>query len=140
MRIAEIMTANPQTIRPDATLREALEVMDTHDFHHLPVVSKSGNLLGVITARDCRLALRLPDVLREYWHDHDQIDRLLVRDVMNTGVVIAEPHVPAEEAARLMLLNYASCVIILRGETLAGIVTVSDVLVAFVATVSKLTT
>ncbi|MCA9910059.1 MAG: CBS domain-containing protein [Anaerolineae bacterium] len=135
LRIADIMTRNPVTVKSGQTLRAALETMDTHDCHHLPVISPSGHLVGVITARECRLALRLPELVRDDWHHLEKIDQLRVRDIMNTNVVVAEPDTLAKEAARLMLLNYATCIAILLGETLVGIVTVSDILVAFVSSV-----
>jgi acetoin utilization protein AcuB len=132
MKVAEIMTANPVTIGPDNTLRAAMEQMAAIDCHHLPVISSQGHLIGVITARDCRLALRLPDILHEYWHDHEQADQLQVRSFMSAGPIIAEPDTPTEEAARLMVTNDVSCLPVMRGETLVGIVTISDVLIAFV--------
>ncbi|MBE0689702.1 MAG: CBS domain-containing protein [Anaerolineae bacterium] len=133
LRVADIMTRNPVTVQPGQTLRAALETMDTHDCHHLPVISPSGHLVGVVTARECRLALRIPELVRDDWHHLETIDKLTVRDIMNTNVVVAEPSTLTKEAARLMLLNYSTCIAILLGETLVGIVTVSDILVAFVS-------
>ncbi len=132
MKLADIMTHNPVTIRMDNTLREALEAMERNDCHHLPVLSAAGHLLGIITARDCRLALRLPDIVQEYWRDEDLADRLSVGAVMTVAPIIGEPETLVVEAARLLLVHYVSCLPVLRGETLVGIVTVSDVLVAFV--------
>ncbi|MCA9907147.1 MAG: CBS domain-containing protein, partial [Anaerolineae bacterium] len=116
LRVADIMTRNPVTVQSGQTLRAALETMDAHDCHHLPVLSSSGHLVGVVTARECRLALRLPELVRDDWHEHEMIDKLRVRDIMNTSVVVAEPNTFAQEAARLMLLNYATCIAILLGE------------------------
>jgi acetoin utilization protein AcuB len=130
MKISEIMTENPATIHPDAPLREALETMAQLNCHHLPVLSTDKHLIGIITARDCRLALRLPDVLREYWQDQVLVDHILVKSVMTTAPLVAEPDTTADEAVRLMLVNYVSCLPVMRGETLVGIVTTSDLLVA----------
>jgi len=62
MFVSDIMTCHPVTIRSTSTVREALEAMERVGCHHLPVLSDSKHLVGVITARDCRLALSLPDV------------------------------------------------------------------------------
>jgi len=130
MNVSDVMTNNPVTISPDATLREALETMERVGCHHLPVISANKHLTGIITARDCRLALRLPDLLREYWQDDTLADHLLVKTVMTPAPMIVEPDTSVDEAVRLMLVNYVSCLPVMRGETLVGIVTTSDLLVA----------
>ncbi|MBZ0300515.1 MAG: CBS domain-containing protein [Anaerolineae bacterium] len=130
MNVSDVMTKNPVTISPDATLREALETMGRVGCHHLPVISADKHLTGIITARDCRLALRLPDILREYWQDERLANHILVKAVMTPAPMIVEPDASADEAVRLMLVNYVSCLPVMRGETLVGIVTTSDLLLA----------
>ncbi len=132
MKVDNIMTRNPVIIRPDNTLREALETMEQSECHHLPVISSEGHLIGIITARDCRLALRLPDIVQKYWEDHDSVNHLTVGAVMTVAPIVAEADTPVPEAARLMMAHYVSCLPVMRGETLVGIITISDVLVAFV--------
>jgi CBS domain-containing protein len=131
MNVTDIMTRDPVTTTPDSTLRQALELMEEVGCHHLPVLSTANHLIGVITARDCRLALSLPDVVREYWQDDELASRLLVRSVMTAAPTVTTADSTAKEAARLMLVNYVSCLPVMKGETLVGIVTVSDILVAF---------
>jgi acetoin utilization protein AcuB len=131
MYVSDIMTRNPVTILSSSTLREALETMDRVGCHHLPVLGAEDHVVGIITARDCRLALSLPDLVREYWQDDELAPRLSVKSVMTPAPTVTEPDATAREAARLMLANYVSCLPVMRGETLVGIVTVSDMLVAF---------
>ncbi|MBL8161667.1 MAG: CBS domain-containing protein [Anaerolineae bacterium] len=137
MKVADIMTANPITVRPEAPLRTALEAMAAIECHHLPVISPQGHLIGIITARDCRLALRLPDTVREYWEHLQTVNQLLVRNVMSAAPIVAAPETPAEEAARLMMAYDVSCLPVMRDETLVGIVTISDIVIAFVGTLSR---
>jgi acetoin utilization protein AcuB len=131
MNVSDMMTRNPVVIRSTNTVREALETMEQAGCHHLPVLSAEKHLVGIITARDCRLALSLPDIVREYWQEDELATRLLVRSVMSVAPTITVPDATAKEAARMMLDNYVSCLPVMRGETLVGIVTVSDILVAF---------
>lgn len=131
MNVSEIMTRDPVTIRSTDTLRAALEAMERANCHHLPVLSADRHLVGVITARDCRQALRLPDISRNYWNDADGARGLLVRSVMTPAGTTITPEADAAEAARLMLRYYVSCLPVMREETLVGIVTTSDILVAF---------
>lgn len=51
MIVRELMTADPAVIRPEATLDEALDLMEELDIRHLPVV-RDGALLGVVSDRD----------------------------------------------------------------------------------------
>lgn len=51
MRIEEIMTRNPEYVRPGATLREAADKMLRHDTGVLPV-SDGQELYGLLTDRD----------------------------------------------------------------------------------------
>jgi len=131
MYVAEIMTEKPVTIRSKSTLRQALELMETHTCRHLPVVSVDGHLVGIVSDRDCRLALNSPTVLRERWQDEEVTHQTAMRAIMSPAPIIVEPDMPAHEAARLMLNQNISALPVMRGETLVGIVTTSDILMAF---------
>jgi CBS domain-containing protein len=50
---------------------------------------------------------------------------------MTPAPIVVEPEMDADEAARLMLTNHIGCLPVMRSETLVGIVTTSDMLVAF---------
>lgn len=131
MNVSDIMTKEPVTVRLDDTLRTALEIMERVNCRHLPVISMDGHLLGILSDRDCREALNSPFILRERWQDSDLIDHLQARAIMTPAPVTVEPHTAATEAARLMLVNHISALPVLRSETLVGIVTTSDILIAF---------
>lgn len=51
MRIGEIMTLDPQTVRPGDTLQSAAQQMDDLNVGVLPVC-EGGRLIGVLTDRD----------------------------------------------------------------------------------------
>jgi CBS domain-containing membrane protein len=50
--IPALMTHEPETIRPDATLREAAARLSEGAFHALPVVGDGGELEGILTTTD----------------------------------------------------------------------------------------
>lgn len=50
-RLADVMTAQPQTIGPDEPFLHALRIMYESKFRHLPVV-EFGRPLGVVSVRD----------------------------------------------------------------------------------------
>jgi IMP dehydrogenase len=50
------MVVNPITIRPEATLADAKALMAANRISGIPVVEKSGKLVGILTNRDVRFA------------------------------------------------------------------------------------
>lgn len=64
--IAEIMTADPITIGPDATPEEALEALRKINARHLPVVS-GDDIIGILSIRDlyAAIAAKLKDDIEE---------------------------------------------------------------------------
>ncbi len=49
--VSAVMTADPDTIRPDAPALTALQMMEDGGYRHLPVVD-DGETLGVVSRRD----------------------------------------------------------------------------------------
>ena len=47
-----VMTPGPGTLSPDASVREALEAMDSGGYRNLPLVDAAGNLLAVLRQQD----------------------------------------------------------------------------------------
>ena len=130
MNVSDIMTTHPATVRHDQSLRHALEIMQRIGCHHLPVLSSERHMIGILSDRDCRRALNMP-VVHDKWQDDDVTKHIQVRTVMTPAPIVTEPSAPADEAARLMLVNRISCLPVMRSETLVGIVTKSDILLAF---------
>ena len=52
LTIKEIMTPNPVTVSPNATIGEAARLMLKNQISGLPVVDESHNLIGIITESD----------------------------------------------------------------------------------------
>ena len=52
--LVEVMTAEPDTIRPREGVDEAIRRMDEFGYRHLPVV-ETGAVVGVVALRDCSI-------------------------------------------------------------------------------------
>lgn len=50
--VSDVMTREPQTIGPDATLEEAATLLHAHDLSRLPVVDDAGVLVGILARGD----------------------------------------------------------------------------------------
>ncbi|MEI6557739.1 MAG: CBS domain-containing protein [Rhodospirillaceae bacterium] len=65
-RLSQIMTREPDTIGPDATLVDALEMMKANGYRHVPV-EENGRVIGMISAQDLFSEIRdeLQDEIRD---------------------------------------------------------------------------
>lgn len=50
--VAQIMTRNVVTVRPDTEIKEVALLMLKHHFHRLPVVDTNNKIVGIITTID----------------------------------------------------------------------------------------
>jgi len=138
MHVADIMTSAPLTIEQGASVTRAFQLMLDNEYQQLPVLSDNGHLVGIIHQRDCRCALGLPEP-NAFICEKDArgaarvapAKTLWVQDYMQPAPIVVEPETTAHEAARLMTTHHVRALPVMRGETLVGIVTVSDLLIAF---------
>ncbi|MFZ4539423.1 cyclic nucleotide-binding/CBS domain-containing protein [Propionivibrio sp.] len=73
-RLAEVMTINPQTIKPDKPFGHALHMMYEGGFRHLPVV-ENGWPIGMVSARDT-LVPEMQEFAHQLFH-HEHIAEIL---------------------------------------------------------------
>ena len=50
-KVGDVMTANPDTLAPDDSARDALELMQTRGYRHLPV-AEDGKCVSIVSIRD----------------------------------------------------------------------------------------
>jgi acetoin utilization protein AcuB len=125
MLVEEVMHRGVVTVEVDVTLADAYQILRDGGFRHLPV-TENGELVGVVTDRDLRLATsRLAD--------HPFAPGARVDDVMTRPVETTRPRDPLELAARTMRDRRIGCLPVVEGTTLVGIVTVTDLVDAFLA-------
>jgi CBS domain-containing protein len=89
------MALEPIVIKADATLTDAVSLMDRTHVHGLPVVDASGSLLGVISQTDLARA-RATEYLWSSWPG------LAVRHLMTSPAVTVRRSTPLLMAARKM--------------------------------------
>jgi len=107
------MVADPLTITPGHTLREALDLMQSHGFSGLPVVVES-KPVGILTSRDVRFETNL-----------DQ----KVQDVMTRDPITVPVGIPVDEAKALLHKHRIEKLLVtgIDGKLL-GLITVKDIL------------
>jgi len=50
--VGQFMTPDPKTIRRDASMREAIELMESGGYRHLPVMDDAGVAVGVLSVKE----------------------------------------------------------------------------------------
>ena len=75
LTIAKIMTHNPFTIGPDATLAEAARMMLEHRVSGLPVVDETRHVVGIITESDIFAMVVLHEWGAEYEHEREPAEQ-----------------------------------------------------------------
>jgi CBS domain-containing protein len=63
-KVADAMTAAPETIAPTASVQEAVSIMRQHDIRRLPVV-EAGRAIGVVALADLATSSEMPDLLSD---------------------------------------------------------------------------
>jgi len=128
MHVADLMKQRVVTVEMDDSLSMAKSLMENASIHHLPVVDSHQRVVGIVSDRDLLRAISpFMDTAAE--NDRDlAIMRRPVHQIMTRHPHDAQPDIPLEQAAWLMLDNDISSLPITseKGQ-LMGIITWKDV-------------
>jgi acetoin utilization protein AcuB len=127
--VADIMTENVVTVRPETNVVEAMELLDELHARHLPVV-RGRHLVGIISDRDLRDYVLPPSEEFDHPDQARRMSEIQVGEIMAENVVTASPGDGLGELVDLMLSTRvgAICVVESGSDQLAGIVSYVDVL------------
>jgi CBS domain-containing protein len=118
-----IMTPNLVTIRPEASIEEAIEVLLTRQISGLPVTNDDGQLIGVIT-EFALLAMAYDQRVKNH----------TVSQHMTREVVTVDIDDPINRVADLCIVHRVRRVPVMKNGRLVGIIARRDVLRALVET------
>jgi acetoin utilization protein AcuB len=125
------MSRNVITVPPHEKIIDAFELMQGRGIRHLPVI-EDGELQGLVTDRDIRLAL-IPSPLST---PEDRMYHLgaqeRVDEIMTADLITVAPHTTIEEAAKLMAKYKIGAVPVVAQGKLVGILTETDILCVFI--------
>jgi len=133
MYVKDNMTKNPYTVTMDKSVSEVLDIMSASKVHRLPVVDKTGKLLGlltesIITSNTPNNASSLSVFELNYL-----LNKLTVKDIMIDKPIVIGPDALLEEAATIMRKNDIGCLPVVDNDNLLlGIITHNDIFEAFV--------
>jgi len=113
------MTRQPWTIRKNATMAQAHEMMRAHRIRHLPVL-EARKLVGLVSERDLHLIETLPD---------GNPDEVTVEEAMTADVYVVGADDPVDLVVEKMAdRKYGSAVVVDRRGVVQGIFTTTDAL------------
>ncbi len=120
IKVRDIMSSPVETISPDLSVFDAIRIMEEKHIKRLPILEKK-QLVGIVTQTD------LVQVVTFYgrWKD--------VEEIMSKDVAGIQSDASIVEAAEIMTRRKISCIVVLEGDELVGIVTERDLLGRVVA-------
>jgi acetoin utilization protein AcuB len=121
----DLMSAPVLSLPSDNTLLDAWAIMSQKGFHHIPVTSMHGTLVGMVSYRD--LLLHVPELITAA--DKRQASRRRVAEIMTPRVISATPVTEIRDIAGVMLDEQIHAVPILdHNRRLVGILATRDLL------------
>lgn len=120
MLVRDRMATYPITIRPDASVPDALKVMQGSKVRQLPVMSEKGKLMGIVSLVDLFRVSPSPATSLSVWEVDYLLEKITVEKVMTRDVITVTEDTAVEEAGRIMYDNRISGLPVMRGEELVG--------------------
>jgi CBS domain-containing protein len=125
MNMFDVMTRNVISVHEKDSLATANSIMLEAQTHHLMVLSPSGKVVGILSDRDCKLAMQSPF---SEGNPIDFAESIPVSRIMSPTPQYISPHVSIGEAAQIMLRHHIHALPVVHDDTLMGIVTSTDLL------------
>jgi len=118
VEIRDVMVDKVITIAKDATLEEAVKLMNEYEIGCL-IVMENKKPVGIMTERD---------LLKRVLSKSKQLGKKKVTEVMSENLVSVSPQIEIEEAARLMYEKKIKKLPVIEKGKLLGLVTLTDIL------------
>ncbi|MBU1053012.1 MAG: CBS domain-containing protein [Proteobacteria bacterium] len=128
MKIKALMIPDPITISEKSSITEAIELMKINSIRHLPVVGKNKALKGFITLSVLKQGLV-----------QSMIGELSLADLIIKDPITVSPDEDIEIAAQKIYKNKIGGMPVVVRNKIVGIITVTDILGAFINMMGMLT-
>ena len=132
MLVRDRMSPNPVVITTDTSLKEALDLVRSKPFRHLPVVDENGKLVGIVTEKSLVYASPISATTLSVFEVDYILSRTKIGQIIQGSVVAVGPDLPIEEAARVMVDHRIGCLPVVEDDELVGIISDTDIFRVFV--------
>lgn len=130
-QVKDLMTEKLFTLFEDDSVSIVKALMAWQNIRHLPIVNQFNELVGIVTHRDflkvaisCFAEADLSRISELY-------NKISISKIMRKNIKTISPEASLEEAARIMVQGKLSCLPVVEGRKLVGILTQTDFLRAF---------
>ena len=117
LNVEDVMVDKVITIEADATVHEAVRIMNKHEIGCLIAVLK-GKPVGIITERD---------MLKRVLAKSVDPEKVTVSDIMSAPLVVGKPGMEIENAVKLMFKTKIKKLPVVHRGRLLGLVTLTDI-------------
>jgi acetoin utilization protein AcuB len=143
--VQEVMTEQVISLEPQEFIARAIEVMQTEEFRHIPIIDEQGKFIGLVSDRDILRNLpyagkrppSAPKRFREHLFAADSWTTnflIPLKNIMVQNVSHISPSCKIREAADILYKKKISCLpVIDKEKNLHGIITVTDIMRALLS-------
>ena len=128
--VHQIMSKKLVSLQLTDSVRKAYQVMHERNIRHLPVVDRTGNIIGILSDRDLKMAMTITQ--EALLGDESMIEfdpDLKVESFMSWPVKSISLDASIYEATQVMLKNKISAILVVDDhQRIKGIVTTDDLL------------
>ena len=131
--VENIMTTELVTVGPDTSMEDVEEMMDANKIHHIPVINKAEELIGIISYSDVQLLkdwgtrLNLPGSISR---NAFLLKSNLASDIMTRNLVTVSPEHTLRQCADILKEQYFQALPVVKNNKLVGIVTIYDLMIS----------
>ena len=135
MLVKNWMSKPALTVHTETLLAEAINLLQYHDIHILPVV-EGNRLVGIVTDQDLDRAIVPEGVFSDYPDTPDNSVKSVVSEIMTTSPVTILENQTIEDTAELLLVHRISGLPVVNSvKELVGIITKSDLFRFIITTI-----
>lgn len=133
LKVKDVMQDKVMKVLPDMSVPALIQLLQTQMIQGAPVVDPQNRVIGIVSLSDVasEAARTQGEVLRlhhgqEALFDEEPLRFSTVREIMNPVVYQVQEDEPVHEVIRFMLGARIHRAVVVRGETLVGIVSTTD--------------
>ena len=118
LKIENVMVGDVITVETEATVRQAVDLMNEHEIGCLIVVDEEEKPVGILTERD---------LLRRVLARRKDPVRVKVSQIMSKPLITGTPHMDLETGVKLMFKKKIKKLPVVEDGQLVGLVTLTDI-------------
>lgn len=117
LKVEDVMIKDVITVDASLTVKEAAQIMNKFEIGCL-LALKDGKAIGILTERD---------LLKRVVAESRDAKKTKVTDVMSAPLIVVEPDMELEDAAKLMFEMKIKKLPVVDGKRLVGLITLTDI-------------